>query len=135
MDPAINLRSLSDYLNSVAGTSGEGLPQAINSAITTWLGDNIFQFLWTVMIFVVFAFVFYGAFLYFTAYGDENRALMAKKTITYAFVGLAIAASAIGITMYVHNILVHRDYDANKPLTAPVKNSTDDAGSGTSGSP
>ena len=130
MDLAFNLENLSDQLNSVAGTSGEGLPQAINSAITTWLGAKIFQFLWTVMIFVVFAFVFYGAFLYFTAYGDENRALLAKKTITYAFVGFAIAASAIGITMYVHNILVHRAYDANKPqpLTAPVENSTDGAG-------
>lgn len=121
MDPAVNLKNLEEMLSSAAQNSGSSLPQEINKAITTWLGANIFQLLWTVVIFVVFAFVFYGAFLYFTAYGDENRALMAKKTITYAFVGLAIAAFAIGITMYVSNILLDKDYS---PYQTPTGSDT-----------
>ncbi len=42
-------------------------------------------------------FLVYGGILYVTSGGDESRAEDGKKTITYAIIGLFIAASAYAI--------------------------------------
>jgi len=57
-------------------------------------------------VFTTILFVFYGAFLYFTAYGDENRATQAKKTLSYAFVGLLIVLLAFTIASFVQRLLL-----------------------------
>ena len=118
MNTGLNLKLLEQQLNSAIASGGD-LPTSINEAIMTWLGANVMGLLWTALIFVVFAFVFYGAFLYFTAYGDDNRMQLAKKSITYAFVGLIIGVLALGITTYVRNILVEKDYGTTPTTTAP----------------
>ena len=41
--------------------------------------------------------VIYGGVQYLTSSGDENKAEGGKKTLTYAFVGLIIAALSYGI--------------------------------------
>ena len=41
--------------------------------------------------------VIYGGVQYLTSAGDESKAESGKKTLTYAFVGLTIAALAYGI--------------------------------------
>ena len=131
MPSSLGLESLSNNLQDATRNSGAALPLAIKNTLVGWIQNYVFEFLWTALIFVVFAFVFYGGFLYFTAYGDENRAQMAKKTITYAFVGLAIGAAAMGIAMYVNNVLVRKD--PTTPVTGTVT-APATSGSGSSGS-
>lgn len=41
--------------------------------------------------------VIWGGVLYLTSAGDESKAESGKKTLTYAFIGLVIAALAYGI--------------------------------------
>jgi len=130
------LDNLSGELERAVQGPSQTLPDRIKGALVGWIENYVFEILWTVLIFVVFAFVFYGAFLYFTAYGDENRATMAKKTITYAFVGLAVSAAAMGIAMYINNILVKNDYVQPTPVTVPTTQQqppTTSGGSSTSG--
>lgn len=129
-----SLDALSNSLQSAAGSDGKALPGQIRGALTSFLSHYVFYYLWIGLIFAVFAFVFYGAFLYFTAYGDENRALQAKKTITYAFIGLAIGAAAMGIASYVNNILVNKE--VQEQLRAPTEDpaSSSSTGSTTGGS-
>lgn len=114
------LIDLSENLERAVQGPSQTLPDRIKGALVGWIENYVFEILWTVLIFVVFAFVFYGAFLYFTAYGDENRATMAKKTITYAFIGLAVSAAAMGIAMYINNILVDVNY-VPAPVTVPTQ--------------
>jgi len=125
-DVKYNLDTLSNSLEDAARSGSSDLPGQIRGALTSFLSHYIFYYLWIGLIFAVFAFVFYGAFLYFTAYGDENRALQAKKTITYAFIGLAIGAAAMGIASYVNNILV------NKEVQEQLKTPTEDPASSSS---
>lgn len=113
------LETLSNQLNSAAQTSGAALPAEIKEALSSFIGHYMFRLLWIGLIFVVFTFVFYGAFLYFTAYGDENRALQAKKTITYAFIGLVIGAVAMGAATFINNILVSNQIQQQQ-LQAPT---------------
>ncbi len=116
------LDALINNLNTaISGSDSYNLPSSIYEALSGWISTYIMEMLWTLLLFIVFAFVFYGAFLYFTAYGDENRALMAKKTILYAFIGFAIGAAAIGISTYVRNILVEDRgiNQMNVPVTTP----------------
>jgi uncharacterized membrane protein len=123
-DVKYNLETLSNNLESAAAnSSATELPAQIQGAISSFLSHYAFRLLWIALIFAVFAFVFYGAFLYFTAYGDENRALQAKKTITYAFVGLIIGAAAMGIVSYIHNILINKNVYEEK-LQVPVEDTT-----------
>lgn len=114
------LETLSNQLNSAAQNSGAALPAEIKGALSSFISHYMFRLLWIGLIFVVFTFVFYGAFLYFTAYGDENRALQAKKTITYAFIGLVIGAVAMGAATYINNILVSNQTQQQQQLQAPT---------------
>jgi hypothetical protein len=52
-----------------------------------------------------FAYMLYGAFLYATAFGDENKVGRAKKTITYAIIGVILAGSALLIVQLIRSIL------------------------------
>jgi uncharacterized membrane protein len=115
------LQSLSDKINAAitAPTSGGASSSAdlaqqlwngngTDGGIFGWIKGSAYSMIITILVFIVVIFVFYGAFLYLTAYGDENRATMAKKTLTYAFVGLAIALLGLGIASYVRGILVKK---------------------------
>jgi hypothetical protein len=50
-------------------------------------------------------FLIIGGFRYVTAYGNEEQAQAAKKTITYAIIGVAIAISAYTIVKLVAQAL------------------------------
>jgi len=97
------------------GTDTTGLAGEIYKALATWLASRIYPALMTILIFVVVLFIFYGAFLYFTAYGDEARATQAKKTITYAIVGLIIALLSFAIVTFVKGILVKPSGQTQQP--------------------
>jgi hypothetical protein len=113
--PSLDINSLSDKINAAvmqgSGTDTNALATGINSALTNWFRTNLFPLMVGVSVFITVLFVFYGSFLYFTAYGDENRATQAKKTITYAFVGFFIAAVALGIANYSKRILISKSYE------------------------
>lgn len=105
-----------------AANQAESLASGLWGAIFPWLSGKVYTIIVTILIIVVVLFIFYGAFLYFTAYGDENRATMAKKTLTYAFVGLIIALLAVSLASYARAVLVKKDQTTN--LKVPVTNGT-----------
>ena len=97
----MTMDALNNQLTQATQTGGANLPSQIYNALATYINDRIFSFLIGAAITVTIVFVLYGSFQYFTAYGDENKATSAKKTITYAFVGLLISFMAMGIASYV----------------------------------
>ncbi len=121
------LDDLSNRLNNAitSQTTGGQNPTGtvaggIWEAIYPWLTGKVYSVMVTILIIVVVLFIFYSSFLYFTAYGDENRATMAKKTLTYAFVGLAISLLAVSIASYARAVLVKKDYVNTTNQTAPT---------------
>ncbi len=90
---------------AVTSTSGN-LPRNIYSSLVMWFQSHGYSILMGAAVFTTILFVFYGAFLYFTAYGDENRATQAKKTLSYAFVGLLIVLLAFTIASFVQRLLL-----------------------------
>jgi len=89
------LEDLSNKLNNSVGTGDtEAMTKAVGGELQGWLQNYIFPLMIGLVIFATVLAVFYGGFLYFTAYGDENKATMAKKSITYGFIGLFIALVA-----------------------------------------
>jgi ABC-type Fe3+ transport system permease subunit len=120
----LGVSDLEQGLNSaVTNTSGD-LPTNIQNALRDWITQHLIPVLLVVLVFVVLLFTFYGAFLYFTAYGDENRATQAKKTLTYAIVGLIISLSAFGISYYVQDILINQEAAQNPNIQVPSQNPT-----------
>jgi len=121
---SLNINDLSTKINNaVTGNTGgdnEALAGAINKALTDWFKTNLFPLMVGVAVFITVLFVFYGSFLYFTAYGDENRATQAKKTITYAFVGFFIVAMSLGIANYTKRIIVSKEYETGTTGGAAV---------------
>lgn len=126
------LENISKELNDAVTQSGSGggpkeqggaLGRALYEPFANLLKGQVFTILTTVLLFVTVAFVFYGGFLYFTAYGDENRAAMAKKTITYAIVGFIIAAVAFTIVTFVRKTAESAS-QSNNPTQVdnPLKN-------------
>lgn len=115
----LNLQQFAtDLQATVAGSSKDSLPGDIYTQISLWIGATILPLLTGVAILATLLFTFYGAFLYFTAYGDENRATQAKKSITFAIIGFVITLLAFSISGYVQNIILRSD--ANKVIDNPV---------------
>lgn len=73
------------------------LVSGVYGAVARFLNERVFQLLISSAIALAVLFIFYGAMQYFTAYGDENKATNAKKTLSYAFLGLVIAFMSMGI--------------------------------------
>lgn len=120
----LGLEDLANSLqNNVAATNNpDRLPTAIYAAVSGWLGTKIFPLIIGVAILSTLLFTFYGAFLYFTAYGDENRATQAKKSITFAIVGFVITLLAFSISAYVQNIIISDQ--GRTELIAPTNGSS-----------
>lgn len=108
---AFGLNKFSEELSQSALQSGSNEQVATNLGYTLqgWLATNIYPILIGAVVVCTLLAVFYGAFLYFTAYGDESRAQLAKKSMTAGFVGLFIALAAFGITAYVRQNLISRE--------------------------
>lgn len=54
---------------------------------------------------------FYGAFLYFTAYGNEQKAVMAKKVIITALVGFVISGLSFTIVTFFGRIFISQSVE------------------------
>lgn len=69
---------------------------------------------------------FYGAFLYFTAYGDEQKALQAKKVIITALVGFVISGLSFTIVTYFQRMFISQSVeDSMINNTLPGSNRTE----------
>ena len=117
------LQELSQWIDSAISSSGSGgsdqLAQNLyQQGFAQWFSRFGFPILIGIAVFVVVLFIFYGAFLYFTAYGDENRATQAKKTLAYAFVGLIIVLMAFAIASFIQRLLIDRNVEQG--VTAPT---------------
>lgn len=112
-----------DLTSAVTGTGGsEALANGLNKSFFNWVATVYPTFL-GIVIFVVVAFVFYGSFLYITAYGDENRATMAKKTLTYAFIGLIIASLSWAIASYARRSVLNLNNNTTVDMETYIKES------------
>jgi len=118
-DP-VTLEELGNQLSDVSQGPLDSLPQKLYTKIASYLNARIFPLLIAAAITCTIIFVFYGAFQYFTAYGDENKATNAKKTLTYAFIGLLISFLAMGIAgMVQQNLVSNKVPDAAVAPVAP----------------
>lgn len=70
------------------------------------LGQALPNYILPTAFFLVIAFGVYGGILYFTAYGNEEKATKGKNTITWAFVGALIIILAFVIVRYVATTLL-----------------------------
>lgn len=83
---------------------GEGSRTANASCVT----DTILFYtniLLVVIAITSFFYMLYGAFQYATAYGDDAKIVLAKKTVTYAIVGIIIAGISILLVALVRSAL------------------------------
>ncbi len=83
----------------IAATSG--VSQASVPTIIGSLGRGVFALLGLFF----FILVFYGGFKWMTARGNEEETLKATKTISAAFIGLAIIIASYAITAFLQNLL------------------------------
>lgn len=67
---------------------------------------NISNNLLVITAYLILGFVIYGGYLYISASGDPNKTSSGKKTLTRAFIGLAIVLSAKVIVSSLHIILL-----------------------------
>lgn len=84
-------------LNIWEGTSGGGCNQAssgCNLCDAIIVAQNIIQMLFELAVPIAVAVIVWGAFLFITAGGSEERVGKGKKTMTAAVIGLVIALAA-----------------------------------------
>lgn len=72
---------------------------ALIGFICTMLG-----WLFTVLFVIALIMLVYAAFQFLTAGGDEEKTGSARKTLTYAVIGLVIAFAARGIILVIANL-------------------------------
>lgn len=127
----LGLDTLSRDLNATVSknTDTNGLASGLNSTLTDWAKTSVLPLVSGALIVVTVGFVFWGSFQYFTAYGDENKAAQAKKTIAYAFVGLIIASLAFAIASYSQRILIDSRVENNPNPTVPTTSGPQDKSS------
>ena len=61
------------------------------------IATNILTDLTVIASYLILGYVIYGGFLYMSSSGDPGKTMTAKKTLTHAFIGLAITVSAFTI--------------------------------------
>jgi len=102
------------------GTLGASLvPLVTNAQLDTLPGsskiqnaDNIVTFLtsllnWVfgILLIVSVAMILYAGFRYITAAGDEGKVKSAKKTLTYALIGIGIALLSKAIVLVIASVV------------------------------
>lgn len=118
---AQTLEDFGKSLETATQADEKDLPGKLYNAVAAFISNRVFQLLISAAVAMAILFIMYGSMQYFTAYGDENRATNAKKTITYAFIGLIIAFMAMGIAGLVQRSIVNRQaLESNQfQVTAP----------------
>jgi hypothetical protein len=78
------------------GPGGKDIPTLIDK-IATWL----LEIGATIAVIIVL----YAAVLFMTSGGNQARVTMARQTLWYAIIGLAILLLAKGVTLFIQNVL------------------------------
>ena len=82
-----------------------GKPIFEDTKAVTAFGDRVAGFIYNLALVVGIIAILYGAFRYMSAAGDAAQIAEAKKVVTYAIVGLAIAIIAGGVPALISDIL------------------------------
>ena len=78
------------------GSGGRDIPTLID-AIATWLLE--------IGLTIAVIIVVWAAFLFMTSGGSKERVTMARKTLLYAIIGIAVLLLAKGVTLLIQNFL------------------------------
>jgi hypothetical protein len=81
------------------------IPNPIKTKSIAELIDRIVTYLITIATIIFPLVVIYGAFQLLSTGGDVEKAIMGRKTITYAVIGYVLILVSKGITMIVAEIL------------------------------
>lgn len=87
------------------GGSTVSIPNPIGSSNLTQLFDRIANYFGLIMVPIAVIMILYAAFLLITAGGEDKKTSQAKRLITWAVVGIAIALIAKGIPLVIANFL------------------------------
>ena len=69
-------------------------PASVATGAKTVINDTLTKAILPIAAFVIIMFGIYGAVLYFTAYGSEEKANKGKTTMLWAVVGALVVAAA-----------------------------------------
>ena len=89
------------YVTNGAGSGGGGLGSGSVGVTSTGWFEDVFVWIIGLAGVVAAAVLIFSAYLYITAGGDEGKIQKATKGITYAVVGLIVAAIAFLIVNFV----------------------------------
>ncbi|PIT97418.1 hypothetical protein COT77_01540 [Candidatus Berkelbacteria bacterium CG10_big_fil_rev_8_21_14_0_10_41_12] len=111
---------------SSAGSGGTDFLDAFREALLNPIFGQVMSWLTPWLITITVAAVFYGAFMYFTAYGNEQKALVAKKAITAAFIGVIISGLSFSASTYIKRSLISQSVEkAMEGGSVPGSNRTE----------
>jgi len=89
-----------EYLETTAKAAGFGEARGLAEIIGGLIGVAL-----SLLGVIFLILIIYGGFVWMTAAGNEQKILKAKKIITNAVIGTAIAMSAYAITLFVFKSL------------------------------
>ena len=93
---AFNAMAQSITIPNPLGSGGKDIPTLIDT-IATWLLE-----IGTTIAVII---VIWAAFLFMTSGGNQEKVTMARKTLWYAIIGLALLILAKGVTSIIQNLL------------------------------
>ena len=93
---AFNAMAQSITIPNPLGSGGKDIPTLIDT-IATWLLE--------IGITIAVIIVIWAAFLFMTSGGNQEKVTMARKTLWYAIIGLALLILAKGVTSIIQNLL------------------------------
>ena len=88
------------YLEITAKTAGFGDPKHPAEIVASLIGVFL-SFLGIIFL----CLVIYGGFIWMTSFGNEQKVLKAKKTLSQALIGLLIIICAYSITLFIFSQL------------------------------
>ena len=89
----------------LAAAQGIEIPNPLGESTITGLIDRIATWLLGIGSTIAVIMVLWSGLLYMTSGGNKTRVEQAKKTLTYAVVGLTVLLLAKGVTLIIQNFL------------------------------
>ena len=89
-----------EYLEITAKAAGFSDPRSLPEIIGAIIGTAL-SFLGVIFL----CLIIYGGFLWMTSLGNEQKVLLAKKTLTNAVIGLIVVLASYSISLFVFSAL------------------------------
>ncbi|MCL4366740.1 pilin [Patescibacteria group bacterium] len=115
------------------GSSPIEPPANFDTATFSSLASSVSAFLnliFTVVAFLMFFWLIWGAFQYIFAGGDKDKLAAARKRLTYAIVGFLIAAIAFLVAPWVENIFQPANVNVQDVSSPPTLDFSNPGGGG-----